>query len=169
MTNMNSKQREMLKPFVMAKQGGIFCVECGKTREQLMNDGKSGQIDIDHIDNNNNHNELENLQFLCHSCNTKKNHPSLEEPQQRVMTPEMAMGRSFEKRFRRWVNGLILVPENNGLLEYNFLVNSGAEHIQCSPETIKRYLKKMTSEQGMYDWIERDTATYLGLKEEYLL
>ena len=54
MTNMNSKQREMLKPFVMAKQGGIFCVECGKTREQLMNDGKSGQIDIDHIDNNNN-------------------------------------------------------------------------------------------------------------------
>ncbi len=169
MTNMNTKQREMLKPFVMAKQGGIFCVLCGKTREQLLEDGKSGQIDIDHIDNNNNHNELENLQFLCHPCNTKKNHPSLEEPQQRVMTPEMAMGRSFEKRFRRWVNGLILIPENNGLLEYNFLVNSGAEHIQCSPETIKRYLKKMTSEEGMYEWLERDTATYLGLKEEYLL
>ena len=55
------------------------------------------------------------------------------------------------------------------MLEYNFLVNSGAEHIQCSPETIKRYLKKMTSEQGMYEWLERDTATYLGLKEEYLL
>ena len=169
MTNMNSKQREMLIPHIEAKQGGKFCVLCGKTKEQLMNDGKSGQLCIDHKDNNNNHNELENLQFLCHSCNTKKNHPSLEEPQQRVMTPEMAMGRSFEKRFRRWVNGLILVPENNGLLEYNFLVNSGAEHIQCSPETIKRYLKKMTSEQGMYDWIERDTATYLGLKEEYLL
>ena len=168
MTNMNSKQREMLIPHIEAKQGGKFCVLCGKTKEQLMNDGKSGQIDIDHIDNNNNHNELENLQFLCHSCNTKKKHPSIEEPQQRVMTPEMVMGRSFEKRFRRWVNGLLLIPENNGVLEYNFLVNSGAEHIECSPETIKRYLKKMTSEKGMFEWLERDEGTFIHFKGEKL-
>lgn len=168
MTNMNSKQREMLIPHIEAKQGGKFCVLCGKTKEQLMNDGKSGQLCIDHKDNNNNHNELENLQFLCHSCNTKKNHPSIEEPQQRVMTPEMVMGRSFEKRFRRWVNGLLLIPENNGVLEYNFLVNSGAEHIECSPETIKRYLKKMTSEEGMFEWLERDEGTFIHCKGEKL-
>ena len=168
MTNMNSKQREMLIPHIEAKQGGKFCVECGKTKEQLMNDGKSGQLCIDHKDINNNHNELENLQFLCHSCNTKKNHPSIEEPQQRVMTPEMVMGRSFEKRFRRWVNGLLLIPENNGVLEYNFLVNSGAEHIECSPETIKRYLKKMTSEKGMFEWLERDEGTFIHFKGEKL-
>ncbi len=168
MTNMNAKQREMLKPFVMAKQGGIFCVLCGKTREQLLEDGKSGQIDIDHIDNNNNNNLLENLQFLCHSCNTKKNHPSIEEPQQRVMTPEMALGRSFETRFRSWVNGLMLTPKNNGVVEYNFLVNSGAEKVQCSPETIKRYLKKMTSEEGDFEWIERYAGTFIHLKGEKL-
>ena len=167
MTNMNSKQREMLIPHIEAKQGGKFCVLCGKTKEQLMNDGKSGQLCIDHKDNNNNHNELENLQFLCHSCNTKKNHPSIEEPQQRVMTPEMVMGRSVEKRFRRWVNGLLLIPENNGVLEYNFLVNSGAEKVDCSPETIKRYLLKLTSKEGMYECFERVTETFLQLKQEY--
>ena len=167
MTNMNSKQREMLIPHIEAKQGGKFCVLCGKTKEQLMNDGKSGQLCIDHKDNNNNHNELENLQFLCHSCNTKKNHPSIEEPQQRVMTPEMYLGRSFEKRFRSWVNGLMRDPENNGHLEYHFLVNSGAEKVDCSPETIKRYLLKLTSKEGMYEWFERGTETVLQLKQEY--
>ena len=84
------------------------------------------------------------------------------------MTPEMVMGRSFEKRFRRWVNGLLLIPENNGVLEYNFLVNSGAEHIECSPETIKRYLKKMTSEEGMFEWLERDEGTFIHCKGEKL-
>lgn len=167
MTNMNSRQRALLFPHIEAKQGGRFCVICGKTEQELLRDGQSAQLCIDHRDNNNNHNELENLQFLCHSCNTKKNHPRLEEPQQRVMTPEMAFGKSYEKRFKRWVIGQILTPENYGVLEYDFLVNSGAEHVDCSTETIKRYLKKMTSKNGMYEWIERDTGLYMHLKPEY--
>jgi hypothetical protein len=140
---------------------------CGKTRIQLIKAGLSPNLVIDHKNNNNNDNRLSNLQFLCHSCNTRKNHPSIEEPQQRVMTPEMALGRAYEKRFRRWVSGLIQTPDNNGLLAYDFLVHSGAEHIGCSPETIKRYLKKMTSKAGAYEWLERDEL-YIKLKNRFV-
>jgi predicted transcriptional regulator YheO len=82
------------------------------------------------------------------------------------MTPEMALGRSYEKRFRKWISGLIQSPENNGVLQYDFVVNSGAERIGCSPETIKRYLKKLTSKAGAYEWLERDEL-YLKLKDMY--
>ena len=156
----------MLYTVVVAKQGGEFCIMCGRTCIQLVGDGLKGSLCIDHIDNRNNNNHISNLQFLCHSCNTKKNHPSIEDPQQRVMTPEMALGRAYEKRFRKWVSGLIQSPENHGVLQYDFVVNSGAEKIGCSPETIKRYLKKLTSKAGAYEWLERDEL-YLKLKDRY--
>ena len=166
MTRLNSRQPSELYNLILSKQGDEFCALCGKTRRQLITVGRSANLCIDHKDNNNNNNHLTNLQFLCHSCNTKKNHPSLEDPQQRVMTPEMALGRAYEKRFRRWVSGLIQSPENNGLLLYDFLVHSGAEQIGCSSETIKRYLKKMASDAGAYEWIERDDM-YLKLKDKF--
>ncbi len=150
------------------KQGGEYCVLCGRDRIQLVKEGLSGNLCIDHKNNNNNNNHISNLQFLCHSCNTKKNHPSLEDPQERVMTPEMALGRAYEKKFRKWVSGLIQTPENHGVLQYDFVVNSGAEQIGCSTETIKRYLKKLTSKAGAYEWIDRD-GLYLKLKERYVV
>ena len=54
----------------------------------------------------------------------------------------------------------------HGVLQYDFVVNSGAEKIGCSPETIKRYLKKLTSKAGAYEWLERDEL-YLKLKDKY--
>lgn len=166
MTRLNSRQRKMLYISILVRQGGEYCAICGRRRKQLLEDGLSGELCIDHKDNRNSNNRLTNLQFLCHSCNTKKNHPSIEDPQQRVMTPEMALGKSYEKRFRKWVSGLIQSPENHGVLQYEFLVNSGAERIGCSPETIKRYLKKLTSKAGSYEWVERDEL-YLKLKDRY--
>lgn len=164
MTRLNSRQRRLLYNELLIKQGGEYCAMCGRTRMQLIADGLSGNLCIDHKDNNNKDNNIGNLQFLCHPCNTKKNHPTIEQPQQRVMTPEMALGRAYEKRFRKWVSGLIQTPENHGLLQYDFLVHSGAEQIGCSSETIKRYLKKMTSKAGAYEWLERDEI-YLKLKD----
>ena len=167
MTRLNSRQRQGLYNLLLVRVGGEFCQMCGKTRIQLIKAGLSPNLVIDHKNNNNNDNRLSNLQFLCHSCNTRKNHPSIEEPQQRVMTPEMALGRAYEKRFRRWVSGLIQTPDNNGLLAYDFLVHSGAEQIGCSPETIKRYLKKMTSQAGAYEWLERGEL-YIKLKNRFV-
>ena len=167
MTRLNSRQRQGLYNLLLARVGGEICQLCGRTRVQLIKAGLSPNLVIDHKNNNNSDNRLSNLQFLCHSCNTKKNHPTLEEPQQRVMTPEMALGRSYEKRFRRWVSGLIQTPDNHGILAYDFLVHSGAEQIGCSPETIKRYLKKMTSQAGAYEWLERGEL-YIKLKDRFV-
>ena len=56
--------------------------------------------------------------------------------------------------------------ENVGL-EHDYLINSGAELVNCSPETVKRYLAKMTSSEGMYEWEDRFGAVLLVLKSEY--
>ena len=75
MSNMNKKDHDRWYPLIMAKQGGEYCTLCGKTIKQLIEDGQSGQLCIDHINNNNSINHLDNFQFLCKSCNTIKNHP----------------------------------------------------------------------------------------------
>jgi hypothetical protein len=151
---------------VLAKQGGEFCVMCGRSKRELIQDGHKPQFCIDCKDNSGDHKSLDNLQLLCRSCNTKKNHPETDVPFNRVPTPEMIVGKKYEKNFRRWVNGHYLVNANTGL-EYSYLINSGAEKVGCSPETIKRYLNKMTSSEGMYEWEERFGGTLLVLKPEH--
>ena len=163
---MNKKQNAFWYLQIMIKQGGEYCVSCGKNKQALIQDGQSPTLCIDHINNDNSVNELSNLQFLCRSCNTKKNHPRTSEPYERTLTPEMASGKRFEKDFRRWVAGFFMENENIGL-EYSFLVNSGAEKVGCSPETLKRYLNKMTSNEGMYEWFDKFGSTVLVLKKEY--
>jgi len=167
MSNMNKKDHDRWYPLIMAKQGGEYCVMCGLTIKQLINNGQSGKLCIDHINNNNSINEIENFQFLCKSCNTIKNHPKNIEPFERLATPEMIKGKKFEKDFRRWVQGFFMVDPHCGL-EYSFLINSGAEKVECSTETIKRYLNKMTSKEGMYEWIDKFGSTVLVLKDEYI-
>lgn len=163
---MNSTQRKYWYAQILAKQGGEFCVMCLRTIPQISNDGESPKLCIDHRDNNNNHNGLDNMQFLCKSCNTKKNHPQTTEPFMRTATPEMSAGKRYESDFRRWVAGLFMENENIGL-EYSHLVNAGAEKVSCSPETIKRYLKKMASSEGIYEWMDKFGSVVLVLKEEY--
>ena len=165
MTNLSKKQRLKLYPFVVARQGGEFCVLCGRDKFRLKEDGHKPEYCIDCIDNSGEHREINNLQLLCHSCNTKKNHPSTTEPFERTPTPEMSLGRKFEKDYRRWVIGQFLPNENIGL-QYDYLINAGAEKIGCSPETIKRYLKKMTSKEGIYEWNDQFGSVLLVLKKE---
>ena len=166
MTNMNSKQRQFWYQQVLIKQGDEYCVMCCKTIPQLVEDGQSPKLCLDHKDNNNNHNEIDNLQFLCKSCNTKKNHPETTIPFSRSATPEMSSGKRFESDFRRWVSGQYMENENLGL-EYDYLKNTGAEVIGCSQETIKRYLGKMTSSEGIYEWEDRFGGVLMVLKPEY--
>lgn len=166
MTRLNKKQRERIYPHVVAKQGGEFCVSCLRNHELLMKDGHKPEFCIDDIENSGDHSRIDNLQLLCHSCNTKKNHPQTDVPFHRTATPEMSAGKRFEHDFRRWVSGQFMINENIGL-EHDFLVNSGAEKVNCSTETIKRYLHKMTSNEGMYEWEDRFGAILLVLKSKY--
>lgn len=166
MANLNKKQRDEIYPHVIAKQGGEFCVACGRDLEALKRDGHKPELCIDNFDNSGNHKNIQNLQLLCHSCNTIKNHPQTSVPFHRSATPEMILGKRYEADFRRWVQGFFMENENIGL-EYDHLVNSGAEKVNCSTETIKRYLRKMTSSEGIYEWEDRFGSVLLVLKSQY--
>lgn len=168
MSNMNKKDHDFLYPLVKEQQGGEFCVNCDRDKKQLMNDGHKPEFCIDVYDNSNNHSRknLRSMQLLCHSCNTKKNHPTLEEPLERKPTPEMIKGRLDEHNFRRWVLGHYMTNENIGLT-FDYLINSGSETVGNSPESCKRYLGKMTSEVGMYTWEDRFRVVLMVLKSKY--
>jgi hypothetical protein len=166
---MNKKTRDELYPLVVQQQGGEYCVFCNRDKKDLMNDGHKPEFCID-VDNNSHDHSKKNLremQLACHPCNTKKNHPSNTEPFTRTATPEMILGKRYESDFRRWVVGLFLPNENVGFT-YSYLVGSGAEKVGCSPESIKRYLSKMTSDEGMYEWDNRfSSESLLVLKPKY--
>lgn len=168
MANMNKHTRDQLYPLVAAQQGGEYCVFCNRDKTDLKNDGHKPEFCIDVDDNSHNHSKsnLRQMQLACHSCNTKKNHPSIAEPYERTATPEMILGKRYESDFRRWVSGFFMENENIGL-SYSYLVNSGAEFVGCSTETIKRYLNKMTSTEGMYEWFDRTGGVSMVLKSKY--
>lgn len=169
MSNMSQPQRAIVYPLIVEQQGGEYCVICDRTKLNLMEDGHKPEFCIDVDDNSHDHTRanLRQMQLLCHSCNTKKNHPSLLEPFTRTASPEMIMGKQYENDFRRWVQGKFMENENLGLA-YSYLLGSGSEKVDCSPETIKRYLLKMTSEEGMYEWFNKfGSESLLVLKTQY--
>lgn len=163
---MNSETRKKVYPLVVIKQHGEYCMMCKIEPWILKEQGRSPVLCIDHINNNNSDNSMNNYQLLCKSCNTKKNHPSLGEPFERKATPEMIKGRVDESNFRRWVAGHYMENENVGL-SFDYLINTGAEIVGNSQESNKRYLAKMTSEAGMYEWFDKFGSVVMVLKRKY--
>lgn len=167
MSNMNKKTRDFLYPLVKEQQGGEYCVWCNKNKKDLADEGRSTTFCIDVDDNSDNHSKsnLRQMQFLCRSCNTKKNHPSNMEPFHRQATPELILGKKNERHYRRWIAGLFMTNENAGY-HFDYVTAGGAEKIECSIEAVKNYLRKMTSAEGNYDWDDRNGESYLVLKPE---
>lgn len=168
---LNSRQRAALYPAVAAQQGGEYCVHCDRDQKQLGEDGESLQLCIDHVNNNPHDNRRVNLQLLCHSCNTSKNHPALPPTAEQEKPPstEILLNRSYEGKFRRWVASEFMANENL-LYEIGELVADGAELTGASTDTIKKYVLKMRSKFGMYDLfgpIAAGGKVYLKLKEQY--
>ena len=163
---MNKKTRDALYPLVVAQQGGEYCVHCNRTILNLTRAGFKAELCIDLDDNSGNHSKknLRQMQLLCHSCNTKKNHPALAEPYSRTASPEMIKGKIDEGNFRRWVLGHYMENENIGLT-FDYLTNTGSEIVGNSQESCKRYLAKMTSSAGIYEWMSRSDGIFLVLKE----
>lgn len=150
---MNDRQRKLLLPIVLQKQGNYFCVGCERTPEQLIGDGISPQLYIDHIDNDNANNKPENLQFLCVSCNTKKNHPTKESNDRKAPIEFTASKRNM-KRARQYVYG-IMIDSSKPRPEHDQLIDDMAEFLDCSQQAVKNYLAKMTSPtHGLYEWRE---------------
>lgn len=148
MSNMNSTQRKYWYPKIVIKQGGEYCFGCGIDIEKM--DEKL--LMIDHIDNNNKNNIIENLQLLCRACNRIKN-PHRSQTFERAMTPEMLVNRKGEPRFRKWLFDFVL---REHFIKWDEAINSGAEICQMSREAIKSYLFKCTSNAGIYDKVLED-------------
>lgn len=160
MTNMNGRDRDRFYPDI-ARRDGEYCRGCSK----LASETKEGFLLIDHIDNDNSNNDLSNLQFLCRRCNYLKNPRGNKSIQERPSTPEMKKGERMERYFRNWLFGLI-TENHKWLLED--VIDAGAERTQGSTETIKRYLRKCISSEGMYEIVEgQQGREFIQFKAEY--
>ena len=147
MTRMNSRDRPKWYKY-LAQLDGEKCYICGVrgTKETLV---------VDHWNNDNSDNRPENLHLLCRSCNTSKNvkNKAVDNmcvsvcEDERPLPPEMAHNLRTEPRFRRWLLVKVLELEK---ISYEEALNAGAEYAGASTETVRRYLRKVTSSEGIY-------------------
>lgn len=166
---MNGTDRALLFPRLVKKQGGAFCAQCFE----------SGNLVIDHIDNDNGHNNIENLQLLCRRHNHLKNprgsqkHPkfsshlrlqqSLEKTKTRIAPKSAEFQRNMqaEPKFRKW---LLAYLREHRRLEYGEAVNSGAEVAGVQQQAATRYIEKMTSLAGPCTQVHDDDNDWIILK-----
>jgi len=157
MSNMNKRVHDMLYPTLQERQGN-FCMICKREYMSLF---------IDHIDNNNSNNDINNLQLLCRSCNTKKNHPRTTEPTVRNAPPEYTAGKKNYKKAKKYIYGLLYDPKEHGALYLDDLIDDTANYVDCSQQQIKNYIKKMCSKRhGLVTTEERANGIYLVWKND---
>ena len=138
MARMNGATRKRLYG-VLVRKTGDFCKLCEEPASEIT------KLIIDHIDNDNSNNCLDNLQLLCRKCNYRKNPRQPVAISERTSTEAIRVNQSKEPKFREFVYGKI---NTKGSEDYRELIISGAENVGISPITAKRYLDKMCSDEG---------------------
>ena len=138
---MNGNARK--KMYRLLVQGyGPFCRSCGHSDEEY-------QLVIDHIDNDNTNNSCNNLQLLCRRCNYLKNPRRPDDlcvsDERDPAHPIMRVKNDKEHQFREFIKEEITEKQS---IPYRDLLNAGAEYMDISPVTAKRYLDKMCSSVG---------------------
>ena len=170
MSKMNSRLRKKIYPKLVARDGEE-CHNCPTI-------GNYNSLVIDHLDNNNSNNEINNLQLLCRSCNGKKNPRGKakkqspiyvrgdEHQQPKEPSPELKKSERCEPIFRDWIERR--VGEFGSLSVYDILTG-GAERAGCSQATVNRYLQKVCSIEGNFQYIEKeDGQKFVRFKPEYV-
>ena len=161
---MNSTQRKRYYAELMVIQGGEYCRNCLIDIPALKKAGKDPILCIDHIDNNSSNNQIDNLQLLCRSCNTRKDHTEIHSDQLENAPIEYQISMKNEAIFRRYiVNRFIENP--NMPIRFSEIKASAAEYTGCSMEAARNYLKKMTSREGNYKLMLRNGALYLVMTD----
>jgi len=132
------------------RRDGPYCKCCGKLAWER-------SLVIDHRDNDNSNNSPENHQLLCRSCNYLKNPRRPVDMCVRNSPPilhsSLSVNRDKEPKFREWV---LEELERKGAVDganisAEYVINTGAEKVGISPETVKKYLKKMCSTVGQLE------------------
>lgn len=160
MSRMNGRTR-LKKYQILTKREGDYCKHCRIS-------GNMRPLVIDHIDNNNSNNHMDNLQLLCRTCNYNKN------PRRPVDTvcesgslepTELQINRTKEPQFKRILAQMINESKDNKIPEKE-IINSCAEILELSPVTIKRYLDKVCSSAGIYRRITIASSIRITWKNE---
>lgn len=158
MPRMNSRVRKRLYG-ILRDRDGERCRICRRR-------GNEKSLVIDHLDNNNDNNELSNLQLLCRRDNSRKNPRGparrkilspvsvrvceLDTPQ--ISSAEYSKNQEAEPLFRHWLYDNV---RTLGEIEYQEAIDCGAEIANCSQESVKRYIRKLCSSVGIM-LIERE-------------
>ncbi len=140
MSNMNGRNRVKLYKEISLRDGE-FCRNCGALSAEK-------QLVIDHRDNDNGNNSMDNLQFLCRKCNYLKNPRGAGAPLDKCVkcsSPAQNINKEKEVLFRKY---MFSSCEN---MNYKKIIHRAAEHLDLSPVTTKRYLDKMCSEVGVFE------------------
>lgn len=171
MSNMNKRTRDILFPKIIQKLGGMaVCCnpECGATPFDLEASGKDPMLVIDHIDNNNSNNAINNLQLLCRSCNTRKNHPrNIDEPTNRNAPPEFIAGKRNFRKARKYIYGRLQEPETNGAVALEEIIDDTAMYVDCSQTQVKNYIRKICSKRhGSCTIEDRNGTEFLTWKND---
>ena len=158
---MNGKTRKKLYNLVV-KRDGEYCKMCGALPDEI-------QLILEHRDNDNTNNNLENLQIMCRPCNYRKNPRKSERPENLCVKSytstskitEMQINKTKEPLFKKyvaqWINKYDYAVEKD-------LTNAGAEYVGISQVTVKRYLDKMCSLEGIYRREKRVRTTIIMYK-----
>jgi len=183
---MNKRQRDEEYPKIYEKQHGEYCNGCGAIPHPSVAWYQNHQIftmklkpfyiisketkkylalQIDHIDNDPTNISVENEQFLCPSCNNVKKPRRKTMNTDRPKTPEMERGDMQEDSWRSWLNKQVTIDRD--FITDDDAIDGGAEYLTnfsdgktISPDTTRKYLKKVTSMAGMYYWHKG----FVGLK-----
>lgn len=151
MANMSKRQHDKLLPDIIKKQTtregdtGYYCNYCGAMPITLVKNHRNSTLVIDHINNKNSDNRLENLQLVCRGCNRRKNPSRPPVDQSLLMTHSENVNRKAEPLCRAKIINLMI---DNGELDFDDTKNSLAEKYSISPITASRYISKLTSSEG---------------------
>lgn len=168
MSRMNSRNRKKYFAMLVAAFGEccFYCGERGTYRTLL----------IDDFDNCGKHNRLNDLRLACRVCNVLKNPErsrkglwqspvcgfGYERPP--FNSAEMEKNATAEPRFRRW---LLSELARKGRKELQEAINSGSEISKCSQEAVKRYIKRVCSNEGWAIIVPEDESTsYIEMRKE---
>jgi hypothetical protein len=164
MSRMNSRQRRRLyKPIV--ERDGEKCNLCDAKPPEA-------ELVIDHKDNDNSNNDLENLQLLCRRCNYIKNPRTpiddkcvsvsmrKKKKEDLASRTEIEINRTAEPCFREYLLETLRSSPGGEAVERE-LVNSGAFVCNISPVTTQRYLNKLCSEAGPYTRVRVDKTIFI--------
>jgi len=156
-SKMNGPTRKKVYEF-LAKRDGEYCRCCGALPSER-------QLVVDHRDNNNSNNDPDNHQLLCRSCNALKNPRPVDVcvSENGAQATELQINRTKEPKFKKMLAQLINEKQYH---EEKDLTNSIAERLDLSPVTVKRYLDKACSSQGVYQRYTEKSSIIIGYKTE---